>query len=32
MAKEQEYDEDQHIFTTFAEGSVVWAKMTGFPW
>ncbi|XP_063408667.1 myb-like protein X isoform X2 [Mytilus trossulus] len=29
---EQNYNEDEHIFTNFAEGSVVWAKMAGFPW
>ena len=29
---EQNYDEAEHIFTDFAEGSVVWAKMAGFPW
>lgn len=31
-ADEQNYNEDEHIFTNFAEGSVVWAKMAGFPW
>ncbi|XP_071145930.1 zinc finger CW-type PWWP domain protein 1-like isoform X2 [Mytilus edulis] len=30
--EEQNYNEDEHIFTNFAEGSVVWAKMAGFPW
>ncbi|KAK3105357.1 hypothetical protein FSP39_023334 [Pinctada imbricata] len=29
---EEEYDESEHIFTTFSEGSIVWAKMAGFPW
>ncbi|XP_053378507.1 uncharacterized protein LOC123526477 [Mercenaria mercenaria] len=29
---EEVYDESEHIYTKFAEGSVVWAKMTGYPW
>ncbi|XP_061163162.1 uncharacterized protein LOC133172317 [Saccostrea echinata] len=29
---EQEYNEEEHIYTTFSEGTVVWAKMAGFPW
>ncbi|XP_062610548.1 uncharacterized protein LOC134272319 [Saccostrea cucullata] len=29
---EQEYNEDEHIYTTYSEGTVVWAKMAGFPW
>ncbi|XP_060571933.1 histone-lysine N-methyltransferase NSD2-like [Ruditapes philippinarum] len=29
---EENYDESEHIYTKFAEGSVVWARMTGYPW
>ncbi|XP_052759675.1 uncharacterized protein LOC128202672 [Mya arenaria] len=29
---EEEYDENEHIYTKFTEGSVVWAKMMGYPW
>ncbi|KAL5015370.1 hypothetical protein ScPMuIL_009640 [Solemya velum] len=29
---EEDYDEDYHIFTNFSEGSIVWAKMAGYPW
>ncbi|XP_005107524.1 hepatoma-derived growth factor-related protein 2 isoform X2 [Aplysia californica] len=29
---EVKYDESEHIFTKFTPGSVVWAKMDGYPW
>ncbi|XP_052214200.1 zinc finger CW-type PWWP domain protein 1-like isoform X2 [Dreissena polymorpha] len=29
---EESYDESNHIYTKVTEGSVVWAKMTGYPW
>ncbi|KAL4221733.1 Zinc finger CW-type PWWP domain protein 1 [Mactra antiquata] len=29
---EENYDESDHIFTKYTEGSVVWAKMSGYPW
>jgi hypothetical protein len=29
---EQDYDEGEHIYTPYTEGTVVWAKMSGFPW
>ncbi|KAL8574870.1 hypothetical protein ACOMHN_044892 [Nucella lapillus] len=31
-APQQEYDESDHIFTRYTLGSLVWAKMDGFPW
>ncbi|XP_076472762.1 uncharacterized protein LOC143302113 isoform X2 [Babylonia areolata] len=31
-APEQEYDESEHILTQYTLGSVVWAKIDGFPW
>ncbi|KAK3593257.1 hypothetical protein CHS0354_012347 [Potamilus streckersoni] len=30
--KEEEYNESDHIFTKFTEGSIVWVKMSGYPW
>lgn len=29
---EQEYNEEEHIYTNYTEGTVVWARMSGFPW
>ncbi|KAK7094032.1 myb-like protein X [Littorina saxatilis] len=29
---EEEYDESDHILTEYTLGSLVWAKMDGFPW
>lgn len=29
---EQEYNEEEHIYTSYTEGTVVWARMSGFPW
>lgn len=29
---EEMYDESEHIFTKYTEGSVVLAKMDGYPW
>ncbi|KAH9490079.1 hypothetical protein Btru_035171 [Bulinus truncatus] len=29
---EVQYDETEHIFTKYTLGSVVWAKMDGYPW
>ncbi|XP_067658653.1 PC4 and SFRS1-interacting protein-like [Haliotis asinina] len=29
---EESYDESEHIFTKYTEGSVVLAKMAGYPW
>jgi hypothetical protein len=31
-ATEEAYDESEHIYTKFTEGSVVWARMVGYPW
>ncbi|OWF41070.1 Zinc finger CW-type PWWP domain protein 1 [Mizuhopecten yessoensis] len=30
--REQDYDESDHIFTRYSEGSIVWARMVGYPW
>ena len=30
-AAESDWDESDHIFTSFTEGSVVWARLPGFP-
>ncbi|XP_033763559.1 uncharacterized protein LOC117344830 isoform X2 [Pecten maximus] len=30
--KEQAYDESEHFYTKYSEGSVVWARMVGYPW
>ncbi|KAL3862417.1 hypothetical protein ACJMK2_008383 [Sinanodonta woodiana] len=30
--KEEDYNESDHIFTKFTEGSIVWVKMPGYPW
>ena len=29
---EEKYDESEHIYTKFTEGSLVWAKISGWPW
>lgn len=30
--KEQDYDESEHFYTKYSEGSIVWARMVGYPW
>ncbi|XP_060069272.1 uncharacterized protein LOC132549360 [Ylistrum balloti] len=29
---EQDYDESEHFYTKYSEGSIVWARMVGYPW
>ncbi|XP_069111655.1 LOW QUALITY PROTEIN: myb-like protein X [Argopecten irradians] len=30
--KEQDYDESEHFYNQISEGSIVWARMVGYPW
>ena len=29
---DREKDEEEFVFTKYAEGSLVWARMAGYPW